>query len=328
MEFFSSKNNEEYASAGRHRSFIPLSIGFFCIAVGLLYLFFVLPPADFASGSTVSIASGTSLRHIAKSFQEAHIIRSPAAFEFFVVLFGGEKKVSPGDYFFDAPSSAAAIARMVSSGTHNIGMVKITLPEGLTRYEISRTIAPKISGFSADAFMEETKGQEGYFFPDTYFFFPSATTETVIKTLRDNFTQKTKEFSALPDNQFKRMLIIASIVEKEAGKDADRATIAGILSNRLAKGMPLEVDAALAFLTGKSSSELTMSDLKIDSPYNTYVHAGLPPAPISNPGISSMRAAANPAVTPYLFFLYDKNNTIHYATTFAGHQKNEALYIK
>ncbi len=169
--------------------------------------------------------------------------------------------------------------------------------------------------------------KEGYLFPDTYFFFPSATTDIVTKTLEDNFVQKTKEFRDLSKDDFARMIILASIVEKEAAGDQDREIIAGIYSNRLRLGMPLGADATLSFITCKASSELTVTDLKIDSPYNTYTHKGLPPAPISNPGILSIRAAAHPATTPYLYYLHDKNGVIHYAMTLAEHDRNIAKYL-
>ncbi len=109
--------------------------------------------------------------------------------------------------------------------------------------------------------------------------------------------------------------------------DSDRAIVSGILWNRLNKGMPLQVDATLGYVTGKSSSELTVNDLKSDSLYNTYTHKGLPPGPISNPGIAAIGAAIHPDISPYLYYLHDKNGVIHFARTFAEHKQNIAKYL-
>ncbi len=301
---------------------------FFCLAVFVAYFSLITPPGAFVKGTTVTIAEGSSLTQAGEALASAQVIRSVLVFKFFVVLFGGEKKIAPGDYLFDTRPSVVLVAEMIASKNHNLPMVKVTLPEGLTRSEMAKVLSQKLDGFSVETFLKQTEGKEGYLFPDTYFFFPGATTEVVVQTLEDNFLVATKEFKNMNTNQFADMVILASIVEKEAAGDSDRATIAGIFMNRLAKRMPLGADATLSFITGKSSSELTLTDLKIDSPYNTYIHTGLPPAPIANPGLASLKAAAHPAKTPYLFYLHDANGTIHYATTFEEHKKNQTLYLK
>ncbi len=303
-------------------------LGIFLLGIIFLYIFLITPPANFPLKKTISVVQGSTLTAITHELKNEGIIRSPAAFEFFVVFFGGEKKILPGDYYFENKIPVFYVAEMIATGNHNITKIKITLPEGLTRAEMSKVIAPKVAGFSSDIFMKETEKDEGFLFPDTYFFFPSATTDDVINALRDNFTKKTKEFGDPASSDFKHIITLASIVEKEASGDNDRAIIAGILSNRLLKGMPLQADATLSYITGKESSELTISDLHIDSPYNTYIHKGLPPGPISNPGLLSIEAAAHPATTPYLFYLHDKDGMIHYARTYAEHQANIKQYLR
>ena len=121
---------------------------------------------------------------------------------------------------------------------------------------------------------------------------------------------------------------MASLLEEEARQTPTRRTVAGILWKRLDLGMPLQVDATLRYLLGKSSHELTREDLEYDSPYNTYKDAGLPPGPISNPGLDAILAALRPVETAYLYFLTDSEGNIHYARTFEEHVANKAMYLR
>lgn len=123
------------------------------------------------------------------------------------------------------------------------------------------------------------------------------------------------------------VIIMASILEGEA-LPKDRQVVAGILWKRLSIGMPLQVDATFRYINGKGTYDLTADDLKIDSPYNTYIHKGLPPGPISNPGIDAISASLNPIPTKYLYYLTEKDGTIHYAKTFTEHIANKNKYLK
>ena len=118
------------------------------------------------------------------------------------------------------------------------------------------------------------------------------------------------------------------MLEDEARTTTDRQIVAGILWKRLSLGMPLDVDSTVSYITGKPLDQLTTADLKIKSLYNTYLVAGLPPTPIDNPGLDSLSAAVSASTTPYLYYLSDKDGLMHYAVTFAEHQKNVAKYLK
>jgi UPF0755 protein len=120
---------------------------------------------------------------------------------------------------------------------------------------------------------------------------------------------------------------MASLVEEEARTLETRRTIAGILWKRLKLGMPLQVDAVFPYIIGKNTYELSIGDLALDSPYNTYKYAGLPPAPITNPGLDAMLAAVTPTDSPYLYYLSDRNGKMHYARTHDGHLANKAAYL-
>ena len=221
------------------------------------------------------------------------------------------------------------IVLKIISGQLRTHEVRVTLMEGETRYEMAQVLSKALPDFKSVDFMTFTQGDEGYLFPDTYYFSQTSTASDVVQKLSDTFMRKTAMLRAEPlAHSWSDTVIMASIIEKEAASDPERPIIAGILWKRLAKPMPLGVDAAFSYILGKSSAELTVSDLHIDSPYNTYTHLGLPPTPIGNPGLASLEAAAHPVDSPYWYYLHDKNGIIHYAETFAEHIKNKQNYLK
>ncbi len=289
-----------------------------------------LAPSDFVKDTFVRVEYGDTLMTISKKLESAHVINSIPAFQFFVVLYGNDKAIQAGDYFFDKPVPVNSVAFQMVRGDYNIDEVRVTIPEGMTVYEMSKVFDEKLPSFDTEKFIELSKDKEGYLFPDTYFISPGATVENIIAQLNRNFENKTSkledEFDS-SDHTFEDIIIMASIIEKEASGDDDRAVISGILWRRIAIGMPLQVDATLTYITGRDSSELTLTDLGKDSPFNTYRNKGLPPAPISNPGILSILAALEPVESNYLYYLHDENGMIHYAKTFEEHKKNKALYL-
>jgi UPF0755 protein len=186
--------------------------------------------------------------------------------------------------------------------------VKVTIPEGFNVSNIGNILALKLSNFKKDKFLLEAEKKEGYLFPDTYNFFTVANEEDVIKTMGDNFEKKIillqPEIISSGKTE-KEIITMASILEREAKGNIDRSVISGILWNRISKGMMLQIDAA---------SE-------------TYKQKGLPDSPICNPGIEAIKAAIHPESSSYLFYLHDKSGMIHYAVTFAEHEKNIVKYL-
>ena len=178
---------------------------------------------------------------------------------------------------------------------------------------------------------------EGYLFPDTYLFPRQADVAQIVSLMRNNFATKLQSIqksktSTLTDNQ---AVIVASLVEREAKFADDRPLVASVIINRLNLGMALQIDATVQYILGYQQNEkswwkkhLTSEDLKIDSPYNTYVNAGLPPAPISNPGTLALEAALNPANTNYLYYVSDKQEHLHFAKTIDEHNKNVQKYLQ
>jgi UPF0755 protein len=209
----------------------------------------------------------------------------------------------------------------------------VTLIEGWRIEEEAKALAGLLND-NSEKFVTEAK--EGYMFPDTYSFPKNASAEFVVKTLRDNFDKKyTPELQAKIKKQGltpAEGVILASIVEREARTDEVRTNVAGILLKRLNIGMALNADATVQYALGYQASEkswwkknLTINDLKFDSSYNTYLHAGLPPAPICNPSLSSLQAVANAdANTPYLYYFHDSKGNSYYAKTLEEQNQNAA----
>lgn len=288
-------------------------------------------PRDFRVDTQIEIPLGYTLDAIASKLETESLIRSPLLFKLLVQHYGKEKEIPAGVYLFHAPASVFAIAKQMALGDHEIETFKITLPEGLSRSEMANVLRAMLPNFDTDTFMEDTKTDEGYLFPDTYFFFATATSGPVVRSIKENFEKKTrdvKEETRTLGKDWGSIIIMASILEEEAATPEDRRIVSGILWKRIKKGMRLQVDATFAFTIGKGSLELTMEDLKSNSPYNTYLFKGLPPTPISNPGLDAIIAALKPKETPYFYYLSDKNGVIHYAENFEDHKKNKALYLR
>lgn len=321
------------ATHKRHRRVV---IPVFLVTTSLLVFFayvnyLTTPPKEFKSGTLVEIPSGYTLDDIAGELKHASIIRSPLLFELLVQHYEKEKGILSGAYLFKTPLSVFDVAKRMALGDHGIEVLKITLAEGLTTREMAQVLGSKIPEFDTAGFIADTKDKEGYLFPDTYFFFSVATSGEVIVALEENFAKRTKdkqEEARQSGKNWHDILTMASIIEEETATDEDRRIVSGILWKRMEKGMRLQVDATFGYTIGKGSLELTASDLQSDSPYNTYRYEGLPPTPISNPGLASIDAALHPTSSSYLYYLSDESGTIHYAKTFEEHKRNKATYLR
>ena len=209
--------------------------------------------------------------------------------------------------------------------------VTATIPEGLSVRQIGE-ILENAELFTKEEFIKIAQKEEGYLFPDTYRFYKDAEPEDIIARMKENFNKKITPDILEEIRKFKKelseIIIMASILEEEVSAAEDRKIVAGILWKRLDRGIGLNVDAALTYILGRASHELTVSDLKYDSPYNTYRYRGLPPAPISNPGLEAIFAATRPAASPYFYYLTDKEGTMHYAKTLEEHALNKRKYLR
>ena len=237
-----------------------------------------------------------------------------------------------GEYFFPGPENIFTIVWRLVHGDRELVPIRVRVPEGATAQQISDLLAQDIPDFDDTTFIKEAKPDEGMLFPDTYLFLPGEDPSVVLNTLLTNFqnhisASSTAEAIAAFGKSQSDVLTMASIVEREGATTADRKMIAGVLWNRIAKGMKLQVDAVFPYIIGVNSLQLTKADLLTDSPYNTYLYKGLPPGPISNPSLDSILATVEPAKTKDLYYLSDLNGVVHYCATYACQLANQKKYL-
>lgn len=302
------------------------------IVVASTFLFLMSPPPDRKEALSAIIPEGASVSEIAQMFAKHGIVRSESIFRLYLTLTGRDRTVVPGLYLFDGPESGYRVANRIAGGDHGVVTKKLTFPEGMTREEFADIAMRELPLVSRNAFVASSCA-EGYLFPDTYFFYETATSGEIAAELCANFTKKTAELKKEverigQDLSWGETIILASIVEEEAATPEDRRVVAGILLNRLKIGMPLQVDATFGYTIGKGSLELSENDLaNRGDPYNTYRHKGLPPGAIANSGLDAITAVIHPARTEYLYYLSDKDGIMHYARTFEEHKTNKTKYV-
>lgn len=280
-------------------------------------------PADQKAVAFV-IAKGDGVREVAKKLRDEGLIRDQVAFFILVKKLGIEKDIQAGNYQIAPNLSATDIASKLTLGTADTW---VTIPEGWRTEQITEYLSTILQVGLTNSQIGEWKKLEGKLFPDTYSVPKDSSVSAVLTLMQANFSKKV-DFP-VSANQ----LIIASMIEREAKSAADRPIVASVIYNRLNEGMALDIDATVQYALGKVPNDgwwkkqLTADDLKIDSPYNTYLNPGLPPGPICNPGLSSIQAAVNPAQTSYFYYISDKNQVMHFAKTLDEQNQNIAKYL-
>jgi len=295
----------------------------------VVYLSFFSAPAGFREGIIVRVHKGETISQVADNFHTRYLIRYPFLFKVLAEL-SLQSKVIAGDYLFAERTDIFTMVKRLSTGNYNIKPLKITINEGLNSQETAKLLDGKLAEFDQDTFISLAGLLEGRLWPDTYFVKPSDDEADIVAMMADNFSKQTEpllEEIAKSGKSFDDILTMASIIELEARTAESRRMVSGILWNRIKQGMKLQVDAVFPFIMEKYSLQLTVRDLQFDSPYNTYRYKGLPPGPVCNPGLDSIKAALNPTKTSYLFYLSDKGGGMHYAKTYAGHMANRAKWL-
>jgi UPF0755 protein len=279
----------------------------------------------------VFIPKGSSPVRIAKILKDSNIISYPKFFVVTVKIFGYSKHLQAGLYDFNEGDSLISIIKKLKNGDNK--NVKVTIPEGFTIKQIGEVLEEK-NICKKDKFITIATAEklEGYLFPNTYFLSPQSDENDVIKTMNNEFN---KYWSSQKESRLKQInmskkdvIILASIVEKEAVSEEERPVIAGVFLNRLRKGMRLESCATVLYAMGKNKERLTYADLEFQSPYNTYRHFGLTPGPICNPGAKAIDAVLYPAITNSLYFVSKGNGTHFFSNTLEEHVKNKKLSKK
>ncbi|MDW5265582.1 MULTISPECIES: endolytic transglycosylase MltG [Acidobacteriaceae] len=308
------------------------------IAVGLTG-YVIYTPFGPQTETFVDIAPGTGTPAIAAELQANGIIRNRYAFDFLHLRKHGTLKA--GEYRFDhAAPMTEVYARIVRGDIYTIAL---KIPEGYNIFDIAQAVANAGLG-SRDAFLAaerqhteliawlpptgtQPQSLEGYLFPDTYSFSRHTTPVQILTAMVHRFRRASAQLGLSGDVQ--QTVTMASLVEKEVNQDTERPLVAGVFLNRLAKGMPLATDPTViyaALLDGRWSGVIHASDLQADSPYNTYKHTGLPPGPICNPGMASLRAAMSPAKTDYLYFVSDAAGHSRFSTDLKEHAAQVQAY--
>lgn len=280
------------------------------------------------------VKEGEPLNTIANNLANEKLIRNKIVFYLIVKQLGIEKKIQAGDFRLSPNMSAMSLAKNLTHGTLDIW---VTLIEGTRKEEMAQIISKNLDIPEVE-FIK--LAEEGYIFPDTYLFPRTANAEKVMTIIGNNFKNKfSTEMHVLAKNKNlteKQVLILASLVEREARQSSTRQKVAGIILKRYLNEMPLQIDATVQYALGYQVDEktwwknsLTTDDLKFDSPFNTYKNKGLPPGPICNPSLSSINAVLNAdESTPYWYYITDKNGVMHYAVTLEEHQNNINKYLQ
>ena len=276
-----------------------------------------------------TIENGSTVTKVANNLFEEGLIDSQILFKLSVFFYGGV--VRYGNYYFTKKNSVFSLAYHITSTEEKTPIVRIEIPNGSNIFEIGNIIKKNFSDFDELDFIKKAEKYEGLLYPETYFLFQdeTPTSQTIIKIMKKTFEIKTKELRKIYKNglEFRKVLILASIVELESWKKEDQKKIAGVLKNRLEKGIPLQVDVSFKYINGKNSYTLTKKDLKIDNLYNTYLYKGLPPGPIGSPSIEAINSVINYTDSDYLFFLSDRYGNTYFSETLYQHNIYKQKYI-
>lgn len=320
---------------------------FFIGLISCIVLMFVTiailsrPPKNFTPDTVVTIYPGMLSRDLAEVLKESNIIRSPDWFRVLLSARFNKKPIVVGDYIFEKPETVFSVLYRINRGIYGNGQVRVTFPEGVTIEQMSEILGRSLPDFNVGEFLIKTKDQEGFLFPNTYFFFRTTSVDQVINSLQQESLRVQNKFSSffnkneLTKNElggkqrtWKEVIAMASILEKEAYNAEEAKVIAGILWKRIESGMPMQVDATFLYTHQKGSSNLTLKDLRTDNPYNTYTRKGLPIGPINNPGEAMISATLNPEDSDFWYYLHDDTGAIRYGKTHDDHVANKRKYLR
>ena len=306
------------------------------IILGLFYFQASRPVSNNTQLQTFEIKPGMTLNKVAKKLSREGLIRSSSAFQAIALLQEKQKLIMIGEYNVSPAMLPTEILQRITSGKTILHPV--TIPEGYRILEIG-DILVKNGLADKEKFLEQTKNTkllkeittdslEGYLFPETYHFGKFTNERTIVKKMVDTFKERTLKQEFLNRAKeigfsFHEIITLASLIEKETGKDSERKQISSVFHNRLKKNMLLQTDPTVIYAIENFDGNIKKRDLKIDSPYNTYRYKGLPPGPISSPGLKSIIAALYPANTSNLYFVSRQDGSHQFSSTLNQH--NEAV---
>ncbi|AUM99834.1 cell division protein YceG [Clostridium botulinum] len=281
----------------------------------------------------VVVDKDQSLNEVIEKIDKEGKIKSKRVLKNYIKKVQAPQKVVPGEYVFSANLNAYDLLLNLKDGIYDNRPIKVTIPEGCNIDEIGNKLEKQgiikkedfiksVKEYKIPSFAKEDKNRkyplEGYLFPDTYEFFKGMQGDKIIDKMLDRFNYVIKEIEKennikIKDEDIDKLISMASVIEKEAEKDSERGKVASVFYNRIDKKMKMESCATVLYALGYHKDKLYYKDLKIKSPYNTYLNMGLPIGPICSPGKSSIKAALNPEKTDYIYFV-SKNDGTHFFT--------------
>lgn len=293
------------------------------------------------------IPKGWSATQVGNSLHDNNLIKSPLAFKVFVQLSGKTRDLKPGEFTLSSNMGLVDIVDKLMQGPDELW---VTIPEGLRREEVVEEFMVGLEMGSTQAakfreqFLALSEGKEGFLFPDTYLFPRDVGASIVVTKMSDTFNEKiegaTSESIEKSVYSMNQIITMASIIERESRKNTERPVVSGILWKRLeTDGWLLQADATVQYAVANAKCRmqnakckewwpiLTREDLEINSPYNSYKSKSLPPSPITNPGLASIKAAVFPEESLYWFYIHDPEGEIHYAATITEHNLNVRKYL-
>jgi UPF0755 protein len=302
------------------------------------------PAAAHGTAVTIDVASGETVDQLASDLQSRGLVRSSFWFGWFAKFKGLGGNLHAGQFKLDSGMGASAIVSRLAAAP-DVTTHKLVLAEGLNARQMAQRVEQASLGITAQQYLTEvTTGTfdypflqgrpsggslEGFLFPDTYSVPDGTTAHALVKMQLDDFASRAAPLLQAPPHGLSayQVVVMASIVEREAQFADDRPQVAGVLYNRLDQTMRLQVDASVLYGLHVVGRAPTADELKQDTPYNTYLHGGLPPTPIANPGTASLQAAAHPTTTQFLFYVSDACGHNHYSTTIQQHDQQAAKYL-
>lgn len=293
--------------------------------------FMTRPPGDFPVGTAVTINRGLSAAEIVAILKEQNVVRSSLFTHIILVAWYDPGNIKAGSYYLDKPLTAQEVVDRITEEASESTLARLTLPEGFTAREYAVLAADVLPQFDGTEYLNLTATEEGKLFPDTYYLPIDFTAEELFKLQETTYQEKLEPLKdQLTAHKLGEhdVIVLASILEREGNTEESMRIISGILQKRLDIGMRLQTDASIEYVLGRALGTLTAEDLERDTPYNTYLYAGLPPTPIGNPGLTAIRAVLEPEETDYLYYITDEEGNFHYAETFDEHRSNIAKYLK
>ncbi len=316
----------------RFFSILGFTAFFFIILGSYAYIDYQthVPVSENGEIEIFKVQQGQGLAQIAENLEKAELIRSKYWFILYVSYKGWAAQMQAGEYQLASWMGIPEISRKIVKGEVRPDQVRITIPEGSTLKQIDNLLAEKKLIQAGE--LSQKKELEGYLFPDTYIFQRNEKLSEMIARMMGNFEAKLDaELTLAIQKQGKtveQIITMASIIEKEVPSYYEKRIVSGIFWQRINDNYPLQSCATLAYALGENKRIYSISDTKIDSPYNTYQYIGLPPGPINNPGLASIKAAVYPIWTDYYFFMSTPSGQTIFSRTAQEHEANKNRYIR